>query len=99
MTEKKVLNRPDAEISSIVGYAGGTRVGEKDAYGAVKPVTADPANPDLKPIVCYHNIPNKADYGALGHGEVVQVCPLYHLYPLHTLYMLYTPYTCSIQPL
>jgi peptide methionine sulfoxide reductase MsrA len=70
-TEQSVMSRGDSEITSMAGYAGGTRVGAADAYGAIKTVKADSSI--AKPVVCYHNMASRADYGQLGHGEVVQM--------------------------
>jgi hypothetical protein len=53
--EREILGRGDTELSARTGYAGGTKVDTKE--GA--------------PRVCYHNSNNIADYGRLGHGEVV----------------------------
>lgn len=70
-TEQSLLNRDRSQVSAMTGYAGGTRVGESDSFGAVRKVPASAATG--KPVVCYHNMANRADYGQLGHGEVVQV--------------------------
>ena len=56
--EQMYLNRTDAEITALAGYAGGTRTGF-DKHG--------------DPMVCYHNNDNIADYGSLGHAEVVDL--------------------------
>ena len=50
--ERTLLGRKDAELTSMTGYAGGTKA---DGEGRV----------------CYHNFQSIADYGKLGHGEVV----------------------------
>jgi len=52
LAEKQLLGRKDNELTSLTGYAGGTKT---DAEGRV----------------CYHNFKSIADYGKLGHGEVV----------------------------
>ena len=57
--EKKLLGRKDDELTSVAGYAGGSRTGK------------NPSNSESKGIVCYHNLQGIADYGSLGHGEVV----------------------------
>jgi peptide methionine sulfoxide reductase MsrA len=58
--EKSILGRGEREYTALAGYAGGTKLG------------ADTTRPDLKPrLVCYHNLQGVADYGKLGHGEVV----------------------------
>ena len=57
--EKRYLNRKDDELTAIAGYAGGLKVG------------SDPSRPDKPSLVCYHNYQRIADYGRLGHGEVV----------------------------
>ena len=50
--EREILGRGDQELSSLAGYAGGTKT-------------------DKEGRVCYHNFQFMADYGKLGHGEVV----------------------------
>ena len=50
--ERHLLKRSDSELTSLAGYAGGTKVGDDGR-------------------VCYHNLQFIADYGKLGHGEVV----------------------------
>mmetsp|Transcript_15662 Transcript_15662/g.21762 ORF Transcript_15662/g.21762 Transcript_15662/m.21762 type:complete len:290 (+) Transcript_15662:185-1054(+) len=50
--ERDFLGRNDKELTSLAGYAGGTKT---DGNGRV----------------CYHNFQGIADYGKLGHGEVV----------------------------
>lgn len=58
--EKRVLGRSDEQLTSLAGYAGGRRVG------------VDRQRPDrAQGLVCYHNMMGVADYGKLGHGEVV----------------------------
>ena len=58
--EKKILGRGERELTSLAGYAGGTQLGK------------DRNRPDLKRgLVCYHNPLGIADYGKLGHAEVV----------------------------
>jgi len=60
--EKKLLGRSDAQVTAATGYAGGTRVG------------SNPTLPNNKEgVVCYHNLMAVADYGKLGHGEVVNL--------------------------
>jgi len=61
LAERALLGRRDAEFTAVSGYAGGTRV----ASGKL----AGPAGAK----VCYHNPQGVADYGRLGHAEVVQV--------------------------
>ncbi len=56
--ERKILNRKDTELTSLTGYAGGTN-GQKGG------------GTDNEGRVCYHNFQSIADYGQLGHGEVV----------------------------
>ena len=58
--EKAILGRTDEAVTSRAGYAGGSRVGKIDG----QPGSAR---------VCYHNLQGVADYGSLGHGEVVAV--------------------------
>ena len=59
-TEKKVLLRDGAELTSLAGYAGGKSTGK------------DTNRPDNKKgVVCYHNMMGVGDYGNLGFGEVV----------------------------
>ena len=58
--EKALLGRTDSELTSKAGYAGGNRVGAIDGQPG-------------KGRVCYHNLQGVADYGSLGHGEVVAV--------------------------
>jgi hypothetical protein len=55
--ERDLLGRGDAQLTSLAGYAGGKSVKRADGTGL--------------PLVCYHNLMSVADYGALGHGEVV----------------------------
>jgi hypothetical protein len=55
--ERDLLGRGDAQLTSLAGYAGGKSVKRADGTGL--------------PLVCYHNLMGVADYGALGHGEVV----------------------------
>ena len=50
--ERRLLKRSDKELTSLAGYAGGTKLGDQGR-------------------VCYHNLQMIADYGRLGHGEVV----------------------------
>jgi peptide methionine sulfoxide reductase MsrA len=50
--ERRLLSRLDNELTSLAGYAGGTRLGDQGR-------------------VCYHNVQFIADYGRLGHEEVV----------------------------
>ena len=57
MAEKKLLNRKDMEITARAGYAGGGNQGI--------------GRKDEK--VCYHNAAQIADYGSLGHAEVVRL--------------------------
>lgn len=58
--ERAVLGRGDGELTALAGYAGGKRLGK------------DTNRPDNKQgLVCYHNMQGVADYGKLGHGEVV----------------------------
>ena len=42
-------------MTSLAGYAGGTKVDRAETG----------------PLVCYHNMQGVADYGDLGHAEVV----------------------------
>jgi len=58
--ERAILGRADDQLTALAGFAGGSRVGKN-------------ANrPDQKGgLVCYHNMQGVADYGKLGHGEVV----------------------------
>jgi hypothetical protein len=55
--ERDLLGRGDAQLTSLAGYAGGKSVKRADGTGL--------------PLVCYHNLMGVADYGSLGHGEVV----------------------------
>ena len=48
-------------VQAKAGYAGGSRLGK------------DTNRPGGKGLACYHNMMNVADYGQLGHGEVVGV--------------------------
>jgi hypothetical protein len=57
--EKRILGRSDEQLTSRAGYAGGNRLGK------------DTNRPGGKGLACYHNMMNVADYGQLGHGEVV----------------------------
>jgi len=50
--ERDLLQRNDATLTALTGYAGGKAVGSEGR-------------------VCYHNLRGIADYGKLGHGEVV----------------------------
>jgi len=50
--ERELLKRSNLELSSLAGYAGGSKTGNDGE-------------------VCYHNMMRQADYGKLGHGEVV----------------------------
>mmetsp|Transcript_8445 Transcript_8445/g.14162 ORF Transcript_8445/g.14162 Transcript_8445/m.14162 type:complete len:145 (+) Transcript_8445:1113-1547(+) len=60
--EKAFLGRSDAELTSLTGYAGGNRLGSNSNL------------PQLgQSVVCYHNMQGVADYGKMGHGEVVRV--------------------------
>lgn len=58
MAEKQLLRRSDSELTARAGYAGGLSIGK------------DASRPG-RPVVCYHNLQRIADYGKLGHGEVV----------------------------
>lgn len=58
--EKAILKRSDNEVTAIAGYAGGTKSSKNLKV-----------KPDGKGVVCYHNLQGFADYGSLGHGEVV----------------------------
>jgi len=57
--EKTLLGRTDEQLTSRAGYAGGNKLGK------------DTNRPGGKGLACYHNMMNIADYGGLGHGEVV----------------------------
>jgi hypothetical protein len=57
--ERSILNRKDGELTSLTGYAGGTNGGK--------------GGTDKEGRVCYHNFQSVADYGQLGHGEVVGI--------------------------
>jgi hypothetical protein len=59
--EQSLLSRDRSQVSAMAGYAGGTRVGEADPYGAVRTVPASGLKG--KPVVCYHNMASRADYG------------------------------------
>ena len=56
--EKTILGRGERDYTALAGYAGGTKLG------------VDTNRPGNK-LVCYHNLQQIADYGRLGHGEVV----------------------------
>ena len=56
--EKNLLGRSETELTAVAGYAGGLSTGK------------DASRPG-KDLVCYHNWQRLADYGKLGHGEVV----------------------------
>ena len=56
--ERSLLGRGVKELTARAGYAGGKRAGK------------DASRPGAK-LVCYHNMQRIADYGSLGHGEVV----------------------------
>lgn len=56
--ERRILRRKDEDLTSLTGYAGGTKIAK------------DPRQPGAA-LVCYHNFQGIADYGKLGHGEVV----------------------------
>eukprot|EP01041_Mallomonas_annulata_P007418 gene7417-15155_t len=56
--EKNILGRSDYQITATAGYAGGTKVGKGGSIPG-------------KGAVCYYNLQGVADYGSLGHGEVV----------------------------
>eukprot|EP00607_Mallomonas_marina_P002841 CAMPEP_0182427134 /NCGR_PEP_ID=MMETSP1167-20130531/14948_1 /TAXON_ID=2988 /ORGANISM="Mallomonas Sp, Strain CCMP3275" /LENGTH=271 /DNA_ID=CAMNT_0024609109 /DNA_START=126 /DNA_END=941 /DNA_ORIENTATION=+ len=58
--EKNILGRSDEQLTSTAGYAGGTKLGKSNA-----------PNSKALDTVCYHNFQGIADYGKLGHGEVV----------------------------
>jgi len=55
--ERRILGRSDSELTARSGYAGGKAGG---------------TGPDGQKV-CYHNGANVADYGKLGHAEVVNV--------------------------
>lgn len=55
--ERNILQRSDEELTSRAGYAGGKKSGSSVDGGKV----------------CYHNAQNIADYGKLGHAEVVSL--------------------------
>jgi hypothetical protein len=55
--ERDLLGRSDDQLTSLAGYAGGKNI--QKAAGT------------NQPLVCYHNLMGVADYGKLGHGEVV----------------------------
>lgn len=62
-TEQNLLGRSKDMVTSAAGYAGGTRLGSNQQQ---KGATAMGSK-----TVCYHNLLGIADYGKLGHGEVV----------------------------
>lgn len=55
--ERDLLGRSDDQLTSLAGYAGGKNIQKAAGTG--------------QPLVCYHNLMGVADYGKLGHGEVV----------------------------
>jgi peptide methionine sulfoxide reductase MsrA len=57
--ERTLLGRTDDTITALAGYAGGTKADH--SAGIPNPLGR----------VCYHNLLGVADYGKLGHGEVV----------------------------
>lgn len=57
--ERSILKRKDDELTSLTGYAGGTNGKDRGT--------------DKEGRVCYHNFQSVADYGQLGHGEVVGI--------------------------
>ena len=58
--EKRILGRKDKELSSLAGYAGGTKVG------------ADVKNPVIqRSPVCFYNVKVSEEYGKLGHSQAV----------------------------
>lgn len=57
--ERSILQRKDNELTSLTGYAGGTNGKDRGT--------------DKEGRVCYHNFLSVADYGQLGHGEVVGI--------------------------
>lgn len=59
MAEQTLLGRSPSEWTARAGYAGGLSVGK------------DASRPGANSLVCYHNLQRVADYGKLGHGEVV----------------------------
>ena len=73
-TEKKVLGRTNADITSVAGYAGGNK---KASVGVVEKLFKKSAeskqqeNDKIEDLVCYHNLLGKAEYGDLGYTEVV----------------------------
>ena len=60
--ERKILGRDASSYTALVGYAGGG--GEPGAAGGKDTVGGK---------VCYHNMQGVADYGKLGHAEVVKL--------------------------
>ena len=56
--ERNILGRSDEALTSLAGYAGGMQTGLNSNYPGRR-------------VVCYHNFQQVADYGKLGHGEVV----------------------------
>ena len=60
--EKNILGRTSKDFTALTGYAGGTKVEEGKGLDG-----------ETIPKVCYHNTLSKADYGRLGHAEVVSL--------------------------
>lgn len=53
--ERTLLKRSDRQLTSLTGYAGGNKKFDMPGFDRV----------------CYHNFQQVADYGRMGHGEVV----------------------------
>ena len=54
-------NPGDDALTARAAFAGGLKTGK------------DPTRPTSPGVVCYHNFQSIADYGKLGHGEVVSM--------------------------
>ena len=78
MAERRILNRSnDMDLTARAGYAGGELVGsgttggEEQQQGSSSSDGNNSKNNSNK--VCYHNRNRVADYGSLGHAEVVHL--------------------------
>ena len=70
--EKNLLKRSELEYTARAGYAGGRPMAGNSASATTTTTTAT-ATATMDGKVCYHNAAQIADYGTLGHAEVVNL--------------------------
>lgn len=79
LAEKRLLGRNNRTYTAVAGYAGGKGLGagvlDADGDGRITPKEYNAGR------VCYHNRAGVADYGRLGHAEVVAVLVPWDLVP------------------